>query len=286
MRMLRGAGWSLPVLLLSSVAAGCGGSNDTDDVHLPVSTWSEPAQPTDFVLTLRHVPPVGVECTNRACSVRWHWVADAQSRVDTSPLAGRIRLDASNWRPLPAALERARKMQSTAGDGATESTLSIRAGPETPSRVVSRLIRLVHAFTEVRRIEFAVDEPGIPGPRRLSLPISNWPRSDGAIARVRIAERPAVESEFFVSRRADSDLPFMFYWPPELDEPIECESTVVGLHALATRLRELRAAKEKDLDRNIFVGLIAGGEAPFQVAIQVFDTLRAEDFDQVYLVDN
>ena len=278
---------ALLLLSLTAASGACGAGSNDDEVRLPVSMQSEPAAPTDFVITLRHVPPAGVECATRACRAREHWVADAQSRIAAAALVGCIRLDDSQW--FARIRGEDRRMPATASDGAP-ATLSIRASPETPSRVVAGLIELLHQFTEIRRIEIAVDEPGIRGPSKLAVGSGVDSFGDDPIGvRVRIAKRRAAALECFVMRWFEE--PFVPYptghgLPPEPDEPSEYEVHVVGRDALVAHLREWRVANEKALDRSLFQGVVAASDVPLQDAIEVFDALRSAGFDAIHLVSN
>lgn len=278
------AGWGALAACLAVVSGAC--SPAVDDLHLPVSTQSELAQPTDFALTLRHVPPAGVECTRRSCSVAKHWVADTRSENATSPLVGRMRLDWNDWWPLAEAM-RAKalgKQPAASADGAA-ATLSVRAAPETPMRVVATLLTLVRHYSDLYRVEFAVDDPGIPSPRRLPVSLDPGPgipwRSGPIGVRVRIAEHRAADNEYFVmdwnERVPSNGGP----WPPEPGEPADAESPVTGLDALAAHLREWRAAQEKQNGNAIRDGVITLSEVPFQDAVEVFDALIAAGFDRV-----
>jgi len=270
------------------VAAACGAAVDQNDLRLPVSTQSEPAQPTDFVLTLRHVPRDGVECTHRSCSVAKHWVADTRAKTTTSPFVSRLRLDWNEWLPLRESMRaEALGKELAGGAGAIDATLSVRAAPETPMRVVASLLTLVRFYNDLHRVEIAVEDPGIRSPRRLPVALSTGlgipGRSGPTGVRVRIAEHRGADTEYFVMdwfERGPTTGGGPF--PPEPGEPCDAESSFTGLDALAVHLRKWRTDQEKQPESHgSHDGLITLSEVPFQTAVEVFDALRAAGFDRV-----
>lgn len=277
------------------LAVACGAcSADTEDLLLPVPTQSEPAQPTDIVVTLRHEPPSDVACVNDACSMLEHWVVDARCAIPGTVLHEPRRYRASQLSELQLLLKSdAAKAPPQAGDPrASTATVSIRAPADTPlDAVVEVITALGQAW--MSQLEFAVQRearggvvecvrvplPGDRGGSLLPAMANAW-----VVAAITAAgERHYVfdDQRLAARERSDADARAAAVgWrrEPRADRPrrpsLAPGDPIVGQHALQRFLREWRETTERQRD---FAGVegVVDGDVPLQAAIELIDAFHA-----------
>lgn len=297
----------LPIAIAGCLGFAACGSTDVDELRLPVSTQSEPAQPTDFVLTLRHESPSHIECTDSRCAVHSHWIVDARSRIRGSTLADGTRFEMGTPSSLSTVLRNDVERTPSGPGWAHEGTVSVCAAADTPMAMVAALIRSVGA-AHAYRVEFAVrNGAGEREPRRLAtplpvdvggsfvrFPVGAWVRIGRYLGpRQRLysfterscglvdADQPPADMRVFDEDAVDEQLPHAHQQDPKRASTSVDDTRVLVAVELVPFLHTWRIAKEALPDTPGVEGVVAWDDATLQEAIELIDAFRAAGIQQV-----